>query len=282
MFGVGKGKQNMFYEQICESAEYIKNHTVHRPTAGIILGSGLGGVVDAMEEKEIIPYADIPHFPCSSVAGHQGNLVFGKIKGTTIAAMQGRVHFYEGKGMKEAVYPVYVMKMLGVTDLIITNACGGINTDLQPGDLMLLTDYINLLGTNPLIGDNDERLGVRFPDMSEPYSKELRELAGKAADRLDIPYKTGVYALFPGPCYESAAEIRAYAALGADAVGMSTVPETIAANYVGIRTLGISCITNMATGIAKKKHSHEEVLRTANESSEKLCEWVKEIMGNLA
>lgn len=269
------------YEQICASADYIKEHTSHRPGTGIILGSGLGDIVDAMEDKEVIPYADIPGFPCSKVAGHKGNLVFGRINGTTVVAMQGRVHFYEGMGMKKVVYPVYVMKMLGIRNLIVTNACGGINPEFQPGDLMLLTDYINLTGMNPLIGDNDERLGVRFPDMSEAYSEELRKVACEAASRNEIPYKTGVYALFPGPCYESAAEIRAYAALGADAIGMSTVPETIAANYAGIRTLGIACITNMATGIAKEKHSHEEVLKIANESSEKLCRWVKEIVREL-
>lgn len=269
------------YEKICASADYIKEHTSHRPGTGIILGSGLGDIVDAMEEKEVIPYADIPGFPCSKVAGHKGNLVFGRINGTTVVAMQGRVHFYEGMGMKKVVYPVYVMKMLGIRNLIVTNACGGINPQFQPGDLMLLTDYINLTGMNPLIGDNDERLGVRFPDMSEAYSEELRKVACEAASRNEISYKTGVYALFPGPCYESAAEIRAYAALGADAIGMSTVPETIAANYAGIRTLGIACITNMATGIAKEKHFHEEVLKIANESSEKLCRWVKEIVREL-
>lgn len=180
--------------------------------------------------------------------------------------------------MKEVTYPVYVMKLLGVDSLIVTNACGGINKSFTPGDLMIIDDYINILGVNPLIGPNDERFGPRFPDMSETYSKELIAKAENVANELNIPYQKGVYAIFSGPCYETAAEIRAYASLGADAIGMSTVPETIAANYLGIRTLGISCITNMATGISKTKHSHAEVVRIANESSEKLCTWVKNLV----
>ena len=183
--------------------------------------------------------------------------------------------------MKEVTYPVYVMKMIGVETLIVTNACGGINRGFVPGDLMLLTDFINMSGQNSLIGENDERFGVRFPDMSEAYSHELIAKAEQIADRLGISCKKGVYALFPGPCYETAAEIRAFECLGADAIGMSTVPETIAANYLGIKVLGIACITNMATGIAKEKHSHEEVVRIANESSAKLCVWVEKIIRTL-
>ena len=202
----------------------------------------------------------------------------GQIGGHTIAVMQGRVHFYEGHGMKGVAYPVFVMKLLGIDSLIITNACGGINPTFKPGDLMLITDFINLLGDNPLIGDNDERFGVRFPDMSEPYSKELIKKATKSAIELGIAYREGVYALFNGPCYETAAEIRAYASLGADAVGMSTVPETIVANYVGMKVLGISCITNMATGIAQEKHCHEEVVKMAQQSSDQLCTWIKTLL----
>lgn len=268
----------MFYDRIMESVEFIKTRTAYKPDIAIILGSGLGGLVDVMEEKEVIPYKDIPNFPVSNVEGHAGNLVFGKIGGHTVAAMQGRFHYYEGYEMKEVTYPVYVLRNLGVENLIVTNACGGINREFAPGDLVLITDYINFLGTNSLFGKNDERLGVRFPDMSEAYSKELIKKAEKAGDELNIPYKHGVYAIFSGPCFETAAEIRAYAALGADMIGMSTVPETIAANYLGMKVLGISCITNMATGIAKEKHSHEEVLRTANEAGENLCRWVKELI----
>ena len=226
----------------------------------------------------MIPYKEIPNFPQSHVAGHAGNLVIGRIGQEIIAAMQGRFHYYEGFTMKEVTYPIYVMKLLGIENLIVTNACGGINRDFVPGDLMLLTDYINMLGNNSLIGENDERFGVRFPDMSEAYSRELMQKAERTAERLGLSYQKGVYAIFSGPCYETAAEIRAYERLGADAIGMSTVPETIAANYLGMKVLGIACITNMATGLAKTKHSHEEVMRIANESSEKLCSWVRELL----
>ena len=267
----------MFYEKVKESAQFIESRTALRPTIGIILGSGLGSLVDMMEERTVIPYKEIPNFPQSHVEGHAGNLVIGRIGQEIIAAMQGRFHYYEGFTMKEVTYPIYVMKILGIENLIVTNACGGINRDFAPGDLMLLTDYINMLGNNSLIGENDERFGVRFPDMSEAYSRELMQKAERTAERLGLSYQKGVYAIFSGPCYETAAEIRAYERLGADAIGMPTVPETIAADYLGMKVLGIACITNMATGIAKTKHSHEEVMRIANESSEKLCSWVREI-----
>ena len=267
-----------FYDKVKESAEYGESRCKERPSIGLILGSGLGSLVDIMEDKVIIPYKDIPGFPQSHVAGHAGNLVIGRIGTQVIAAMQGRFHYYEGFEMKEVTYPVYVMKLLGIESLIVTNACGGINRSFAPGDLMILTDYINMLGKNSLIGENDERFGVRFPDMSEAYSGELIEKAERTAEKLDIAYKKGVYAIFSGPCYETAAEIRAYEALGADAIGMSTVPETIAANYLGMKVFGIACITNMATGIATTKHTHEEVVRIANESSSKLCAWVKQLL----
>lgn len=268
----------MFYEKVKESAQFIQGRTSLRPTTGIILGSGLGSLVDIMEERAVIPCTEIPNFPRSHVAGHAGNLVIGRIGQEIIAAMQGRFHYYEGFTMKEVTYPIYVMKLLGIENLIVTNACGGINRDFEPGDLMILTDYINMLGNNSLIGENDERFGVRFPDMSEAYAKELIRKAEKTAEKLGISCKKGVYAIFSGPCYETAAEIRAYERLGADAIGMSTVPETIAANYLGMKVLGIACITNMATGIAKTKHSHEEVMRIAGESSEKLCSWVRQLL----
>ena len=267
-----------FYDKVKESAEYVESRCKERPSIGIILGSGLGSLVDIMEDKVIIPYKDIPGFPQSHVAGHAGNLVIGRIGTQVIAALQGRFHYYEGFEMKEVTYPVYVMKLLGIESLIVTNACGGINRSFAPGDLMILTDYINMLGKNSLIGENDERFGVRFPDMSEAYSGELIEKAERTAEKLDIAYKKGVYAIFSGPCYETAAGIRADEALGADAIGMSTVPETIAANYLGMKVFGIACITNMATGIATTKHTHEEVVRIANESSSKLCAWVKQLL----
>ena len=253
----------------------------HISEQDFVLGSGLGSLVDKMTDKTVIPYADIPHFPRSTVAGHAGNLVVGTLAGQTVAALQGRFHYYEGFSMKEVTYPVYVMKLLGVKTLVVTNACGGIDRSLVPGDLMLLTDHINMLGTNSLIGPNDERFGVRFPDMTEAYSLRLRELAKTVAAELDIPCKEGVYAIFSGPCYETAAEIRAYRALGADAIGMSTVPETIAANYLGMEVLGIACITNMATGIAERKHSHEEVLAVADRASAHLCRLVERVIEKL-
>ena len=241
------------------------------------LGSGLGGLVDVICDKVIIPYDSIPHFPQSTVQGHAGNLVIGRIGNTTVVAMQGRFHYYEGFTMDQVTYPVYVMKFLGIKSLIVTNACGGVNRSFTPGDLMLISDYISFMAPNPLIGHNDERFGPRFPDMTEAYSHRLMAKADAIADELGFSLQKGVYALFSGPCYETAAEIRAFAAMGADAVGMSTVPETIVANYLGLEVLGISCITNMATGIAEKKHSHEAVVRIANEAGGKLCALVEKL-----
>lgn len=268
----------MFYDNVRESADYIIERISTQPVLGVVLGSGLGGLVDIVEDKKEIAYSEIPHFPKSSVAGHAGKFVFGRIGNVNVALMAGRFHYYEGFEMKELTFPIYVMKLLGIEKLIVTNACGGINTSFKPGDMMIITDYINMLGTNSLIGPNDERFGPRFPDMTEAYSHEFISTAEAAADKIGLEYKHGVFAIYCGPCYETAAEIRAYASLGADAIGMSTVPETIAANYLGMKVLGISCITNMATGIAKEKHSHEEVLRIANETSDKLCAWIREII----
>lgn len=269
-----------FYEKVSESAAYIKDKTDQEPAIGIILGSGLGGLVEIMSEKASIPYEDIPHFPRSTVSGHAGNLVIGRIGRQTVAAMQGRFHYYEGFSMREVTYPIYVMQLLGIKNLIVTNACGAINPCFRPGDLAILTDYISFMGPNPLIGPNDERFGVRFPDMTDAYSNELREKAASVARKIGLDYREGVYALFTGPSYESAAEIRAFAAIGADLVGMSTVPETIAANYLGMKVLGVSCITNMATGLAKEKHTHEQVMKIAGKTSDKLCLWMRELLLN--
>ena len=265
----------MNFENIYKSYNYLKENVEIKPEIGIILGSGLGDVVNLLSDKQIISYKDIPHFPCSNVVGHEGNLVFGKVNNLNVVIMQGRTHYYEGKGFDPVVYPIYVLKLLGIDKLIITNACGAVNENFKPGDLMLITDYINLLGINPLIGDNNEDFGPRFPDMSESYSKELINRVKSIAD---IHLQEGVYAFFNGPCYETAAEIRAYKMMGADVVGMSTVPETIVANYMGIKVLGISCITNMATGLAKEKHSHKEVLEVANRSSLNLCSLIKNFL----
>jgi purine-nucleoside phosphorylase len=270
------------YDKVVESAKYISNKiTRFRPKIAVILGSGLGNLVNVLEDKEYIDYKDIPNFPQSTVEGHEGRLVFGKLKGIDVLAMQGRFHYFEGYTMKEVTYPVYVMKQLGVNGLIVTNACGGINPDFYPGTLMIIKDFINLFGDNPLIGINDKRFGTRFTDMSEPYKLEWIDKAKTLADELGIDYKEGVYAGFMGPYYETASEIIAIGRHGADAVGMSTVPETIAANYLGINVLGISCITNMATGIQKHKHSHEKVIETAAKASDNLCLWVAKIIENI-
>jgi len=268
----------MKYELVAESAAYIRSITDRKPAIGIILGSGLGALVDVMTDKLSISYADIPHFPQSTVPGHAGNLVIGCIGTTTVAVMQGRFHYYEGFTMDEVTYGVYVMRLLGAKSLIVTNACGGVNRSFTPGDLMLISDYISFMAPNPLIGSNDERFGPRFPDMTEAYSRRLMAKAEETAASLGFSLQKGVYALFSGPCFETAAEIRAYAALGADVVGMSTVPETIVANYLGMEVLGVSCITNMATGIAEKKHSHEAVLQIANEASSRLCALVQRMV----
>ena len=269
------------YEKALESAEYIKTHTKKRPKIAVVLGSGLGKLTADFTDTEELSYKDIPNFPVSTVAGHKGALLAGKLGDTEVYAMEGRFHFYEGYSMKEVCYPFYVFKLLDVEKVVLTNACGGINRTFVPGDLMLLSDHINMLGANSLIGPNDERFGPRFPDMTEAYPHRLREKAHQAAGALGFACKEGVYAIFPGPCYETAAEIRAYEHLGADAIGMSTVPEVIAANYLGMAVLGIACITNMATGIAREKHSHQEVLRIANESSQKLCALVERVVREL-
>ena len=272
----------MLYDNITDAAAYLRTKTALVPTVGLILGSGLGALADAIEDPVEVPYSEIPHFPRSNVVGHKGSLVLGTLRGCPVAVMQGRYHYYEGHGAQAITFPIYVLGRLGVKTLIVTNACGGIRPDFRPGDLMLITDYINLLGINPLIGDNDDRLGPRFPDMTEAFSKRLRALAEQAAQEIGLAVQSGVYALFNGPSFETAAEIRALSILGADAVGMSTVPETVVANYLGMEVLGLACITNMATGLAREKHSHAEVLRIANESGARLCRWVEAILSGLA
>ena len=268
----------MFYDRLSESTLFINSIISKTPTIGIILGSGLGSLVDRVDVEHTISYNDIPHFPKSSLEGHAGNLVFGTIGDQNVMIMQGRFHYYEGFPMKEVTYPIYLMKQLGVESMIVTNACGGINPTFKPGDLMIIEDFINSVSTNPLIGANDDRLGPRFPDMSDPYNTDLRNKAKKVADNLNIEYKEGVYTFFQGPYYETRAEIRMYGKMGSDAIGMSTVPETIVANYLGLKVLGISCITNMATGLRDGKHSHAEVVDIANKASEKLCNWVEALI----
>lgn len=258
-------------EKLEATVACVRQRTELRPTVGVILGSGLGQLVERMSDTVAIDYAELPHFPTPTVAGHAGRLVLGRIGGVEVLAMQGRFHFYEGHDMRTIAVPTVFMQRFGVRTLVVSNSAGGINRDFVPGDLMLITDHINLVGTNPLIGLNDERLGPRFPDMTEPYSLRLIALAEAAASDMGVKLRQGVYAGLSGPYYETAAEIRYLERIGADAVGMSTVPEVIVARYLGMEVLGISCVTNMATGIAKVKHAHAEVVRIANEASERFC-----------
>lgn len=251
-----------------------------KPEIGIILGPGLGELADEFCNVGI-NYSDIPDFASSTVAGHKGRLVFVEINGKKVVMMQGRIHFYEGHPLSIVTYPIKVLKELGIKTLILTNAAGAVNPDFKPADLMLIRDHINFMGTNPLIGRNDDRFGVRFPDMSEIYKKNLRELAKTCAQKLNIDLKEGVYLATTGPSYETPAEIRAYGLLGADAVGMSTVPEAIVANYCGLNVLGISCITNQAAGVGETKLSHSEVIESANLAKNKFKGLIKEIIANL-
>jgi purine-nucleoside phosphorylase len=264
-----------------ETKKYIRKTTTSEPEIGIILGSGLGVLAEEIQNPTLLPYNEIPHFPVTTVEGHKGQLVIGELEGKNVVVMQGRFHYYEGYTMEEVVYPVRVMGQLGIKNLIITNAAGGVNLDFQSGDLMLIKDHINLLGTNPLIGPNIQQLGDRFPDMSEAYNPGLRKLAALTAKDLTIHVQKGVYAAVTGPSYETPAEIRYLRIIGADAVGMSTVPEVIAANHMGIKVLGISCITNMAAGVLPEKLSHDEVVETANRVKDTFIKLVKEVVRRL-
>ena len=266
------------YEKALESADYIRAHTAARPKIAVVLGSGLGDLTAGFTETEELPYRDIPHFPVSTVAGHKGALLAGRLGAREVYALEGRFHFYEGYTMKEVCYPFYTLKLLGVEQVILTNAAGGVNRSFVPGTLMLITDFINMMGTNPLIGPNDERFGPRFPDMTEVFDPGLRALAGQTADELGIAYREGVYLGFMGPCYETAAEIRAFAGMGADAVGMSTVPDAMVCSYLGMKVQAVSCITNMATGIQTVKHSHARVVEIANRTGDTMCRWLGEVI----
>ncbi|MEK5097426.1 MULTISPECIES: purine-nucleoside phosphorylase [Bacillus] len=245
---------------ISNAAQYIKSKAKHEPAVGLILGSGLGVLADEIEDAVRIKYEDIPDFPVSTVEGHAGQLVIGALKGVPVVAMQGRFHFYEGYQLDKVTFPVRVMKELGIGTLIVTNAAGGVNESFRPGDLMIISDHINYMGTNPLIGPNDSALGVRFPDMSQAYDKELRRMAKQTAEELNIPVQEGVYTAVSGPSYETPAEVRFLRTIGSDAVGMSTVPEVIVARHSGLRVLGISCISNAAAGILDQPLSHDEVM----------------------
>lgn len=249
--------------QLKTSAEFILKQSKYKPEVGLILGSGLGSLADTIEDAEFYNYSEIPNFPTSTVEGHAGRLVIGKLSGKTVIAMQGRFHYYEGYSLEKVTFPVRVMKLLGVSKLIVTNACGAVNKDFKAGDLMVITDHINFSGANPLFGHNIDEFGPRFPDMSEAYNLELRNKVLQVGKNLGIDLKQGVYVMFSGPTYETPAEVKFASIMGGDAVGMSTVPEVIVANHCGIKTVGISCLTNMAAGILDQPLNHEEVIETS-------------------
>ncbi len=252
-----------YIQNIKESTDFIENKIKDKPYVGLILGSGLGGLADRIENPIKIKYEDIPNFPVSTVEGHVGQLVIGKLGNQNVIAMQGRFHYYEGYDLEDVCFPVRVMISLGIKNLIVTNAAGGSNKEFKPGDLMIIKDHINFTGQNPLRGKNLDDLGPRFLDMSYAYNKELIKIAEESGEQLNIDLKEGVYMWLTGPTYETPAEVRLANILGADAVGMSTVPEVIVANHEGVKVLGISCITNMAAGILDQPLNHEEVVATS-------------------
>ena len=257
-----------FRRQVEEAAEFIQDHSAGQPEVALILGTGLSGVADVMQIWHALPYEKIPYHPVSTVLSHHGRLLCGEWAGKSIIAMQGRFHLYEGYTALQISFPIRVMATLGIKTLIISNAAGGLNPHFQPGDLMLITDHINLTGANPLIGPNLDTLGPRFPDMSEAYDAAMRECAAQAAAEIGLLVRQGVYIGLSGPNYETPAEIRMCRTLGADAVGMSTVGEVIVANHMGIGVLGISCITNLAAGIAPQRLTHAEVMETTGRVGE--------------
>ncbi|MEK3721704.1 purine-nucleoside phosphorylase [Paenibacillus sp. FSL H8-0034] len=276
-----------YVQQIQEAADWIRQRLGGLvPQIGLVLGSGLGDIANQVEAPLTIAYNEIPHFPVSTVEGHAGQFVIGTLEGKSVIVMQGRFHYYEGYSMKKVVFPIYVMKQLGVQSLVITNAAGGMNREFQAGDLMLISDHLNLTGDNPLIGVNHPELGVRFPDMSEAYNREYRALAKKIADSMRqeqsaIRLQEGVYSGISGPSYLPPAELTMLARLGGDAVGMSTVGEVAAARHCGLKVLGISCITDMAIGEELEPLTHEQVVAVANRTKPMFIELVRRFVAQV-
>jgi len=269
----------MNYEKIKAAAEYIQARVSLRPTVGLVLGSGLGGYADTLEDAVRISYSEIPSFPVPTIPGHSGALVIGRKCGQEVVVLQGRIHYYEGLPQQEITLPIRVLAALGVKTVVLTNACGGVNLAFKPGDLMLISDHINFSGANPLIGPNMEEFGPRFPDMSNLYTASLRAQIKETAQKAGIPLQEGVYAMYSGPNYETPAEIRMFRIMGADTVGMSTVTEAIVAGHCGMQVVGVSCITNMAAGVLPVKLSHEEVTETANRVKEVFQDLIDLIVG---
>jgi purine-nucleoside phosphorylase len=269
------------YERAEHATRIIRARINVEPRIAVVLGSGLGGFADDFEDAAGIPYEEIPGFMRSTAQGHAGRLVAGKVDSVPVVAMQGRVHYYEGYSLEEVTFPIRTFSLLGIKTLILTNAAGGINVQLTQGGLMVLTDHVNLMGDNPLRGANDERFGPRFPDMSSVYSPELQELAIEEARAVGVEMRRGVYCALSGPSYETPAEIHLLRNLGADAVGMSTVPEAIVARHMGLEVLGISCITNMAAGISDEPINHEEVMATGDRVRESFTELLRRIVAGI-
>jgi purine-nucleoside phosphorylase len=268
--------------RLAEAARLIQSKSQLRPQVGLVLGSGLGAFARSLEKRTVIPYGQIPHWPVSTAIGHSGELVIGTSQGVPLAVMSGRAHLYEGYTPEQVVFPVRVLGRMGIKIVIFTNAAGSVNVNYHPGELMIISDHINFMGVNPLMGPNEEALGLRFFDMTEPYDPVLAQLAERACSKVGMTVRKGVYIAFTGPSYETPAEIKMARALGADAVGMSTVPEVIAARHMGMRVLGISCITNMAAGVLKKKLDHREVLDTAEKVREGLIEVLQRLVQDVA
>lgn len=273
-----------FQEQLAQAVTYIQTQSPYPQFKGlVILGSGLGDFADTLQNPHAIAYKNIPHFQQSAVQGHEGRLVLGEVlPGFAVACMQGRFHYYEGHTMDTVVFPVRVLRQLGLDFLIVTNAAGGVNADFKPGTLMLIEDHLNLMGDNPLKGPNYDMLGPRFPDMSEAYNIEMRNLTKQVASEHHIELASGIYAGLSGPTYETPAEVRMLRSLGADAVGMSTVPEVIAANHMGLKVMGVSCITNQAAGLSHKKLSHQEVMDTAEGTRQRFMDLLGGVLKRLA
>lgn len=267
--------------KILEASQYILSKVSVKPKIGIVLGSGLGIYIDQIQNKTIIPYQDIPHFKRTSVEGHSGALIIGEVNGVAVAALQGRLHAYEGYAGEEIVLPIRTLAALGVEIVFLTNASGGINADFHPGDLVAITDHINLSGRNPLVGPNIAELGPRFPDMGNAYDAELRGVLHGVAKSCQVVIKDGVYCSVLGPTYETPAEIRMMRIIGADLVGMSTVPEVIAANHLGLKVVGVACITNYAAGIKQEKLSHADVKNVAEKAMVGFATILTETIGEL-
>jgi purine-nucleoside phosphorylase len=269
------------FMQVEEAVAAIRKRVAQPIETGLILGSGLGAIADAVEDAVVIEYSDIPHFPLSTVAGHAGQLVFGTLKGRRVGVMRGRIHYYEGYSMQQVTFPVRLFRALGADTLVVTNSCGGTNPNYAAGDMMVIADHINLMGANPLIGPNDERFGVRFPPMAYPYDEQLRKLAHSVADRLGYPLQEGVYVGLTGPSFETPAEIRFFQTIGADVVGMSTVPETIVANHAGMRVFGLSCVTNVLHS-GPSEDNHLDVLEMANQTGPKMLQVIVGVVAEMA